>query len=105
MEYFNWRVVFVVILASVIGYVTFNVVGGYTFEAQPQQVYEQYQSDEGVDIFLVYYADKDEIVDPQALLDEFSQEFPDYKIIKWVKVVKVRLERTYEVLVIYGQKR
>jgi hypothetical protein len=35
MEYFNWRVVFVVILASVIGYVTFNVVGGSTFEAQP----------------------------------------------------------------------
>jgi len=39
----------------------YNLVGGTQFEEQSLAVYEQYQTDEGYDIFLVYYDDRDEL--------------------------------------------
>ena len=104
-DWLNWKVLLVTVLVQLIGYGTYNLLNGAQFEAQPMAIYEQYKSDEGYDIFLVYFDDKDHLGNISDLLDAFKLRYPDYEILDHQVVLKVRMDRVYEVLVIYARQK
>lgn len=101
----DWKVILVTALVQIVGYGMYNLVGGTQFEEQSLAVYEQYQTDEGYDIFLVYYDDRDELGGVEQLLNEFREKYPNYEILDYQVVLKVRMDRVYEVLVIYARQK
>ena len=104
MEWLDWKVILTTVLVQLIGYGTFYLVSGTQLEQQPMAVYEQYQSDDGYDIFLVYFDDREKLGDVKELIAEFEERYPDYEILQTHVALKIRLDKVYEVLVIYARK-
>lgn len=101
---FNWQILLVTVLVQLLGYFVYSMVG-MPFEKQGVVVLEQYNSSQEMDVFLLYYTDKDRIEDISVALNEFQKQYPEYVIVQYQKVVKTRLNRTFEVLVIYAQPK
>ena len=95
----DWKYLLAIVLAQVIGFVVFQV-GGMSFVQQDKQVFDRYESDQGYDVFMCYM---DKIDDPQKVLAEFQKAYPDYQVISWQVVVKVRQEQTFDVMVIFAR--
>ena len=101
------KVIMVQVVIAVVGSLV-AFVGLPEFEPQDNIVMEQYQQETDeqygiVNVFLLYYNDKDTI-DIDTELKWFKSKYPKYIIVDYEKTIRVREERTYEVLIIYAKK-
>lgn len=103
----NWKIILVSVLVAQIGAGAI-LLGFPNFTPQDDRVIDQYQNeiqDYGkVDVFMIYYDDKDEIVVEDEIL-YFKEQYPNYEILEYEKSVKVKEDRIYEVLVIYARMK
>lgn len=98
----DWRVILVAVIIAQLG-AGIMMLGVPEYAQQDTKVIEQYQSDQQIDIFMIYYTDKDEINVEQEI-QGFNEQYPGYEILEYEKTIKVTEDRAYEVLVIYAQK-
>lgn len=78
----------------------------YNYKPQDSYVFEQYLDElngETIDVFQIFDTEKD-IIDIDLSLNLFKEQYPNYTIIEYKKIIKVRDDRAYETLVIFARR-